>query len=190
MLNQIEAEIGEPVAVASTHVADNTSSEPVVMPVREAAPAVPVEEDLIPTQMPVYKPESPIPAGPKTQIPQPAAPVAKEKVSAKDTAVSVMQVAEEIALAQTMPKPEYCFPPIDLLRKPPRSAADGTAEMRENSRRLNETLESFKIDAHIINVTRGPRLCIKVAGNIRYEKLFLRCNFLIIANFFQEYYIS
>ena len=40
MLNQIEAEIGEPVAVASTHVADNTSSEPVVMPVREAAPAV------------------------------------------------------------------------------------------------------------------------------------------------------
>ena len=174
MLNQIEAEIGEPVAVASTHVADNTSSEPVVMPVREAAPAVPVEEDLIPTQMPVYKPESPIPAGPKTQIPQPAAPVAKEKVSAKDTAVSVMQVAEEIALAQTMPKPEYCFPPIDLLRKPPRSAADGTAEMRENSRRLNETLESFKIDAHIINVTRGPsvtRYEVELDKGVRLNKL-------------------
>ena len=29
-------------------------------------------------------------------------------------------------------------------------------EMRENSRRLNETLASFNIDAHIINVTRGP----------------------------------
>ena len=28
--------------------------------------------------------------------------------------------------------------------------------MRENSRRLNETLASFHIDAHIINVTRGP----------------------------------
>ena len=174
MLNQIAAEIGEPVAVAATHVADDSPLESTVTPVRETPSAVPIEEDLIPVQMPVYKPESPIPAGPKTQITKPAAPVAKEKVSAKDTAVSAMQVAEEIALAQTMPKPEYCFPPIDLLHTPPRSAADGTAEMRENSRRLNETLESFKIDAHIINVTRGPsvtRYEVELDKGVRLNKL-------------------
>ena len=172
MLSQIEGDIAEPVSVAATPVVDDTP-----MSVVKAAPVVAAaepEDDLIPTHMPVYKPEAPIPAGPKTEpVKEPVAPV-KEKVTAKDAAVSAVQVAEEIAQAQAAPKPAYCFPPIDLLRKPPRSSADGTAEMRENSRRLNETLESFKIDAHIINVTRGPsvtRYEVELDKGVRLNKL-------------------
>ena len=171
MLSQIEADISEPVSVAATPVIDDTPVQ-----TRKAVPVKPLEaeEDLIPTQMPVYKPEAPIPAGPKTEsVKEKVAPV-KEKVTAKDAAVSAVQVAEEIAQAQAAPKPVYCFPPIDLLRKPPRSSADGTAEMRENSRRLNETLESFKIDAHIINVTRGPsvtRYEVELDKGVRLNKL-------------------
>ena len=173
LLSQIEPEISEPVAVAATPVTDRVAAEvsqPEPVVIRQPV----IEEDLIPAQMPVYQPETPIPAAPKIQpVKEPAAPV-KEKVTAKDTANSAIQVAEEIAQAQAAPKPDYCFPPIDLLRKPPRSAADGTAEMRENSNRLNETLASFKIDAHIINVTRGPsvtRYEVELDKGVRLNKL-------------------
>ena len=46
--------------------------------------------------------------------------------------------------------------------------------MRENSRRLNETLASFKIEAHIINVTRGPsvtRYEVELEKGVRLNKL-------------------
>ena len=53
-------------------------------------------------------------------------------------------------------------------------SADGTEEMRENSHRLNETLASFNIDAHIINVTRGPsvtRYEVELDKGVRLNKL-------------------
>ena len=98
----------------------------------------------------------------------------KSKLSAKETAASAKQVAREIARTQTVNNPEYCFPPIDLLKKPARGSADGTDEMRENSRRLNETLASFNIDAHIINVTRGPsvtRYEVELDKGVRLNKI-------------------
>ncbi|MDO5399781.1 MAG: DNA translocase FtsK [Eubacteriales bacterium] len=149
-------------------------------------PAVPVrvepENVDIPVQMPElkrYSPPAPQPAPepkpePKLE-PKPKAPEAKSgKVSARDTAESAKQVAVEIAVSQVENRPEYCFPPIDLLKKPGRAAGDGTDEMRENSRRLNETLASFKIDAHIINVTRGPsvtRYEVELDKGVRLNKL-------------------
>ena len=183
IMSQIEPEIAEPVAVAATPVSDDTPAEETApmkpsASVTAASAAVPAEEDPIPSQMPVFKPEAPIPAAPKTAQPAkyaaPAAPAVKEKVTARDTATSAMEVAEEIAQSQAAPKTEYCFPPIELLRTPPKSSADGTAEMKENSRRLNETLESFRIDAHIINVTRGPsvtRYEVELDKGVRLNKL-------------------
>ena len=178
MLSQIEPDIENPVSAAAKTVLDDTPAE-VAAPAVTHAPAkaaIAEEEDLIPVQMPVFKPEAPIPAAPKTvaSAPVAAAPVTKEKVTAKDTAQSAAQVAEEIAQAQTSPKQAYCFPPIELLRKPPKGSSDGTAEMRENSNRLNETLASFKIDARIINVTRGPsvtRYEVELDKGVRLSKL-------------------
>jgi len=178
MLSQIEPDIENPVAVAAKPVVDNTPAEAAVSsPVSAPAkPAAADDEDLIPVQMPAFKPDAPIPTAPRTSAPAPqsATPVVKEKVTAKDTAQSAVQVAEEIAQAQAAPKQAYCFPPIDLLRKPPKGSSDGTAEMRENSNRLNETLASFKIDARIINVTRGPsvtRYEVELDKGVRLSKL-------------------
>ena len=73
-----------------------------------------------------------------------------------------------------MQQPDYCFPPLDLLKRPVRAGTDGTEEMRENSRRLNETLASFNIDAHIINVTRGPsvtRYEVELDKGVRLNKI-------------------
>ena len=100
--------------------------------------------------------------------------VKKEKVTAKDAEASAAQVAMEIAAAESANKPSYAFPPIDLLRLPASGMVDGTAEMRENSRRLNETLASFKIEAYIINVTRGPsvtRYEVELEKGVRLNKL-------------------
>ena len=96
------------------------------------------------------------------------------KITAKDAQDSAAEVAAEIAQAQQIQKPEYCFPPIDLLRQSERGAMDATMEMRENTRRLNETLASFKIEARIINVTRGPsvtRYEVELDKGVRLNKL-------------------
>ena len=95
-------------------------------------------------------------------------------MTSDDAAESAAEVAREIAQADAAEKVEYCFPPIDLLKLPGGAASDGTEEMRENSRRLNETLESFKIEAHIINVTRGPsvtRYEVELEKGVRLNKL-------------------
>ena len=107
------------------------------------------------------------------------APVVKpdpavRKVTANEAAASAQEVTAEIEKAKEAPKVVYKYPPIDLLKHPGRTAADGTAEMKRNSLRLNETLESFKIDAHIINVTRGPsvtRYEVELDKGVRLNKL-------------------
>ena len=99
---------------------------------------------------------------------------AVRKVTANEAAASAQEVTAEIEKAKAAPKVVYKYPPIDLLKNPGRSNADGTAEMKRNSVRLNETLESFKIDAHIINVTRGPsvtRYEVELDKGVRLNKL-------------------
>ena len=174
MLSQIE-EIGAPVAAAGTRAKESkvkfsTATLPKLdLNMTEAAKD---EEPIIPAAMPVYQPDAPIPDAPKSETKAPA--VKSDKVTAKQAMESAAQVAEEIEQAQKQVKPAYCFPPINLLKAPTRSGANGTDEMRENSRRLNETLASFKIDAHIINVTRGPsvtRYEVELDKGVRFNKL-------------------
>ena len=110
----------------------------------------------------------------KKDIKAPAAEEKNDKVTEKDAQESAQQVAAEIEQGSTAPKAEYSFPPVSLLKRPAGSASDGTDEMRENSRRLNETLASFHIDAHIINVTRGPsvtRYEVELDKGVRLNKL-------------------
>jgi len=178
MMSQID-EIASPVAAAAERVAENDQPEQVKPAVTApvSAPAEIAVEDTIPESMPAYEPAAPIPPAPKMEVkkqPDPAPAAKTEKVTSKDAAVSAQLVAEEIAQANAVQKVEYCFPPVNLLAKPGRGVLDGTAEMRENSRRLNETLASFKIDAHIINVTRGPsvtRYEVELEKGVRLNKL-------------------
>ena len=139
----------------------------------EEEPDVPVEDDFEPLPMePVVIP----PAEPEILADLAAEPgiPAKQQVTAKEAAQSAVLVEQEIAAAQAAPKLQYSFPPIDLLQKPRGRAADGTAEMKENTLRLNESLASFKIEAHISNVTRGPsvtRYEVELEKGVRLNKL-------------------
>ena len=165
MMRQIDVDVDSPVAAAGNTVsadadvellmdADKKPAKKNTMPPLEVEETPFIEEDL---------PPAPIVAEPKV-----------EKVTAKEASESAAQVAAEIAKAEAQEKPEYCFPPIDLLTSPSKGMLDGTTEMRENSRRLNETLASFKIEAHIINVTRGPsvtRYEVELDKGVRLNKL-------------------
>ena len=187
LIRQIDADTQAPVAVSKGRVVQATPDEGafVVPEVEEREPVVektakkpaktkvtPVPE-VIPTEMPEFDPDEDL-AAPVLPDPAMVESVAKQKVTAKDAEESAAIVAAEIAQAAEEPKPEYQFPSIDLLKLPGRGAADGTAEMRENSRRLNETLASFKIEAHIVNVTRGPsvtRYEVELEKGVRLNKL-------------------
>ena len=170
MMRQIDKDVEAPVAVAGVPVTDVSEDDLVVPEVVEAPKKAsetntPVEEE-IPLDMPAFKAEDPLPPAPQVVKPR--------KVTAKEAEVSAVEVAQEIAKAEAEEKPEYCYPPIDLLKLPDSASTDGTAEMRENSRRLNETLASFKIEAHIINVTRGPsvtRYEVELEKGVRLSKL-------------------
>ena len=165
MIRQIDFDVDQSPAVPEKIKKDAEPSAEITVP--EIVTQAPVEE---PVQMPPFVKSAVL----SDVTPAAVHQVKPEKVSTKDTQVAAEEVAQEIDLKQAEQKAEYCFPPIDLLELPGLSMADGTAEMRENTRRLNETLASFKIEAHIINVTRGPsvtRYEVELEKGVRLNKL-------------------
>ncbi len=164
IMSQIDADVDDPVAVSNTSSEAHYEAEPEILPIGKT-------QKTIPAQMPpldVDEVQEPIPTTEQKAF------VVKEKVTSQDAEESAAEVAMEIAKQEEIAKPEYRFPPMDLLKLPSGSAGDGTMEMRENSRRLNETLASFKIDAHIINVTRGPsvtRYEVELEKGVKLSKL-------------------
>ena len=172
LMRQIEEDTDRPVAAAEKPVtaqADDSIFTPAA-----AKPKKVLTED-IPEEMPALDMHD-IPEEIPVQLPEvkKPEPAPAPKVTAKEAAQSAEEVAQEIAQNAAAEKPVYCFPPIDLLKRPGGSAGDGTAEMKENTRRLNETLASFKIEAHIINVTRGPsvtRYEVELDKGVRLNKL-------------------
>ena len=132
-------------------------------PEEEPAPIPNVIPMTQPRQMPPLiidhfdapKPElQPAPA-PEEPLPPLQTPEQPEKLKKADVQLEAAQIAQQIT-QQEPAKPEYQFPPVGLLKAGSGQAHDGTEEMRQNAERLSDTLQSFGIEAHIINVTRGP----------------------------------
>ena len=160
IIKQIDSDVELPVAAANANVNTDPDQEEPAGNVKHIA-------DDYPETMPELKYDP-------VELKKAAEDVKIEKVSAKQAAESAAEVAIEIARAQNEQKPVYYFPPIDLLKHTSKSSGDATSEMRENSQRLNETLASFKIEAHIINVTRGPsvtRYEVELEKGVRLNKL-------------------
>ena len=180
-MERIDGDISAPLSGTAGYVKDETPPVAEPLPARPvAAKPVRVEgEDIgekLPNRMPEFVPNAPIPPAPKLDEGKvkPASEAKSGKVTTKEAAQSARQVAAEIAQTQAVQQPDYCFPPLDLLKRPVRAGTDGTEEMRENSCRLNETLASFNIDAHIINVTRGPsvtRYEVELDKGVRLSKV-------------------
>ena len=169
IMSQIGSDVEDPVAASGGKMAAQEEAEviPAVVKPVEPVTMMPVEpQQMLPLEIEKLAEE---------QAPAPKKePAKRSRVTQQEAEESAAQVAEEIAQSEMEKKLEYCYPPIDLLKLPSGGKNDGTAEMRENTRRLNEALASFKIDAHIINVTRGPsvtRYEVELAKGVRLSKL-------------------
>ena len=119
-------------------------------------------------QQPELEATAPAPKAPKKEAAAPSAATQAmvqdfvqnmpQKVKTEEAKASAVEIAQEIIEQKETEAPSYVFPTLDLLSPPDASRLDGTQEMRENASRLDETLKSFNIDAHIVNVTRGPSI--------------------------------
>ena len=171
-MNQVDTDVEAPVAAAKDGMAGDADVELILEDKPVKADNTFAVENVPEEMTPFEKADEDIAAEVAETVAQVAE--AQAKVTAKEAQESAAQVAAEIAMAQQVVKPEYRFPPMDLLKPSMRSNLDATAEMRENTRRLNETLASFKIEAHIINVTRGPsvtRYEVELDKGVRLNKL-------------------
>ncbi len=170
IMRQIDSDVDDPVSAADHPV--SSADDPEIIPLKPAVEVTEITQEATPQMPPLVLDDATDGHESAEALDVPS--VEKEKVTAQDALNSAQEVALEIAQAEAIEKTEYCFPPIDLLKQPLSSSGDGTMEMRENSRRLNETLASFKIEAHIINVTRGPsvtRYEVELEKGVRLNKL-------------------
>ncbi|MBQ7718010.1 MAG: DNA translocase FtsK 4TM domain-containing protein [Clostridia bacterium] len=88
-------------------------------------------------------------------------------------AIPQEEIAKEIENAK--PRQEYRYPTLDLLSKPQKpKKQDKTDDLRENAKKLIETLKSFGVDAKILEVTQGPsvtRYEIQPSAGVKVSKI-------------------
>ena len=126
------------------------AAPPPAVPTPAVAPAPPPAPEPIPIQP---EPPAPVPAAQ-----EPPASSRKEKAAtAKEVAAQTAAVTAEIEEKMAGPEETYQFPPITLLKaNRGENYTEAGAELRNNSRRLAETLTSFGVDATPGDVIHGP----------------------------------
>ena len=140
-----------PAKMAEPEPEEEPAPIPNVIPMTQPRQMPPLIIDHFDAPRPEPQP-APAPEEPLSPLQTPEQP---EKLKKADVQLEAAQIAQQIT-QQEPAKPEYQFPPVDLLKAGSGQAHDGTEEMRQNAERLSDTLQSFGIEAHIINVTRGP----------------------------------
>ena len=95
-----------------------------------------------------------------------------KKATAAEVAAETQAIAGEIEAA---PKDgEYEKPPIFLLKKGHATAANADEELRANRERLESTIQSFGVDARIVDTTHGPtvtRYDMELEQGVKLSKL-------------------
>ncbi len=106
-------------------------------------------------------PPAPVSVSAPAAAPQPPLPVSdkvEEKLRRAELSAAREEVTREIETSGTQEEPPaYRYPPVTLLKEGGvTNAAEAGAELRNNSRRLAQTLTSFGVDAQPGDVVRGP----------------------------------
>ncbi len=152
-------------------------------PIKAEAPVMPepsvVEEPAPPADIRQVDMTRSVPVTREPAVPRPAETKAEkrpEEAGAEEQEEAVaQQVATELDSAMAQPEAHYDYPPVRLLKEMgPASAGDVTRELKVNEERLADTIQSFGIDAHIVNVTRGPsvtRYELELDRGVKLNKL-------------------
>lgn len=105
--------------------------------------------------------------------PLPLDPDMPQKVKKEEAQQEAMKIASEIAQTEDAVKP-YRFPELRLLKEGNSTTIDGTEEMQANAERIDNTLASFGIDAHIVNAIRGSSITsyeLELDRGVRLSKI-------------------
>lgn len=97
-----------------------------------------------------------------------------DKLKRGEAAAQAQEISQEIEQSADSAMPDYRFPALSLLELRKQSTVDATSEMRENTRLLSETLKSFGIEPHIVNVIRGPsvtRYELEIDRGVKLSKI-------------------
>jgi len=90
---------------------------------------------------------------------EPTPETAKDTASTQDLVIRSRQPSQPVIATDAIPSYEdFVLPPINLLNEPPaaKSMAESRTQILENSRILEETLRSFRIEAKVVEVSVGP----------------------------------
>ena len=166
-----EAETPAPEAEHPVKEKDLAEIEPQGLPVladeEQAVPDGPLPAPA--REMP--KPEQPEPSA----APEPLREAAASKLKRDEVEEAAAEVAESIESSLSQESGAYRYPPVSLLKELGGAAEEDTSgELRTNQARLEDTLSSFGIDAHIIDVVRGPsvtRYELELDRGVKLNKL-------------------
>lgn len=125
-----------------------------------SAPAAEPVKAVVPPSSPVAAAETPKPVQAPAPAPiqeEPASARKEKATTAKEVAAQTAAVTAEIEQKLATEEDAYQFPPITLLKASQgENHVEAGAELRNNSRRLADTLTSFGVDATPGDVVHGP----------------------------------
>lgn len=92
----------------------------------------------------------------------------------KNTVAADVSEEGSSAVPKAAGKRTYQLPPVSLLKPGPQHKAGLSEEVRQNARILQETLQSFNIEAKILNASQGPsvtRYELEPAAGVKVSKI-------------------
>jgi len=112
----------------------------------------------------------------ENELPPPSAPKPRKKKTDELSDDEQAELNEAISENQKAPLPVYDYPPISLLQVGKHTAPRGaeTAELKESSECLVDTLQSFNVSAQIIGIVRGPsvtRFELSIPRGVKIAKI-------------------
>ena len=155
--------------LAGGSAAETKIAAPVSPAAAPSAPVKPVTVEADDFDLPPFDtaPSAPVPsvqsapvaaAAAATTVPAVLTDKQEDKLRRAEVDAARAEVTREIEGSDAQPQPPaYQYPPITLLKEGSvTNAAEAGAELRNNSRRLAQTLTSFGVDAQPGDVVRGP----------------------------------
>lgn len=134
---------------------ENLSSpfEPLIKPVQDLVPEALVEEEKKVPSFTIYRGGETV--EPADDLAKPS-PRKAPKMDAASAAEEMAKVEDAITVSENLPKKEYEYPSLSLLKKGKNSSGESNEALTETAKKLQSTLASFGVKVTISNVSCGP----------------------------------
>lgn len=164
---------------ASDDSYEEVPETPEEMP-EDARPYSQIHETVVGDTVPTAHDVQPGPAAPAASLAGETDVLGHDMDDLKPIEVEKSSVAVETseegssAVPKAAGEKTYRLPPVSMLKPGPQHIVSLSDEVRENARILQETLQSFNIDAKILNASQGPSITryeLEPAAGVKVSKI-------------------